>query len=83
MWMQAMPGTAPEDTYDLYSTAAQARHKAVLWPIIMDGEPYSWVERPGTAMLFRILDPMYELHSATFYRDLLDDKVSCPSSNTF
>ncbi len=76
MCLQAMPGTAPASTYDMYSAAALACHKSVLWPILMDDQPYSWVEQPGTVMQYRILSPMYELHSATFYRDMIGKVTS-------
>ena len=55
----------------MYSSKAMAKHKAVLWPIIMDGQPYSWIDSPGTNLMFRILDPQYTLHTASFYRDLI------------
>ena len=45
-----MPGTAPGQTYDINSAAAKEKHKSVLWPIIMDGQPYAWVDRPGTTV---------------------------------
>lgn len=76
-----MPGSEPANYYNMYSSKAMAKHKAVLWPIIMDGQPYSWIDAPGTNLMFRILDPQYTLHSATFYRDLigkvgLEDKLN-------
>ena len=37
----------------------------------MDGQPYSWIDSPGTNLMFRILDPQYTLHTASFYRDLI------------
>ena len=71
-----MPGTESSKPYSTYSSTNLAKHKAVLWPIVMDGQPYSWVDAPGTNMMFRIMDPDYTLHSSTFYRDLLDQVSS-------
>ena len=70
-----MPGSEPTNYYDMYSSKAMAKHKAVLWPIIMDGQPYSWIDSPGTNLMFRILDPQYTLHTASFYRDLIGKVV--------
>jgi hypothetical protein len=67
MFVQAMPGTAPTNFYDINS-AVRVRDLAHHH----DGMPHAWVDRPGTAMHYRILDPMYELHSSKFYRDLID-----------
>ena len=66
-----MPNTEAPQSYPTYSHAAMAKHMAVLWPIIMDGQPFSWIDSPGTTMMFRILDPQYTLHTRNFYRDLI------------
>jgi hypothetical protein len=49
-----MPDTESPQSYYTYSQTAMAKHKAVLWPIIMDGQPFSWIDSPGTNMKFRI-----------------------------
>ena len=77
-----MPGSEPANYYDMYSSKAMAKHKAVLWPIIMDGQPYSWIDSPGTNLMFRILDPQYTLHTANFYRDLIG-KVGLVEKNNW
>ena len=59
-----MPGTNPDSTFDAYSATEVAKHKSVLWPILMDRQPFSWVDCPGTNMCFRILDPKYVLRSS-------------------
>jgi hypothetical protein len=52
-----MPGTNPVTTYNAYGKEDVAKHKSVLWPIIMGTQPFSWVDCPGTNMSFRILLP--------------------------
>jgi len=50
----------------------KTKHKAVLWPIVMDLRPFSYVNDPGSQMQFRLLDPSYEVRSSRFYRNLVD-----------
>jgi hypothetical protein len=50
----------------------KTKHKAVLWPVVMDLKPISYVNNPGTQMQFRLLDPSYVVLSSLFYRNLLD-----------
>ena len=61
-----MPGNVSDTILDIYSDEALRRHKAVVWPIILDGQPFSWVDDPGTNILFRTLSPDYKLCSAAF-----------------
>ena len=52
-----MPGSEPAKYFDMYSSKAMAKQ--------------SWIDSPGTNLMFRILDPQYTLHTASFYRDLI------------
>ena len=69
---QALPGSDARTHYEEGSSLNKTKHKAVLWPIVMDLRPFSYVNDPGSQMQFRLLDPCYEVRSGLFYRNVLD-----------
>ena len=65
-------GQGKGTTYDIHDIRAKDRHRGVLMMVIMDLQPWSFVNDPGFLYFSRQMDPHYRVASTTFYRDLLD-----------
>ena len=65
-------GQAAGSTYDIHDQRAKERHKGILMMVIMDLQPWSFVNDPGFVYCAYQLDPHYKVASSTFYRGLLD-----------
>ena len=65
-------GQAAGSTYDIHDQRAKERHKGILMMVIMDLQPWSFVNDPGFVYCAYQLDPHYKVASSTFYRGLFD-----------
>lgn len=65
-------GQAGGSTYDIHDQRAKEKHKGILMMVVMDLQPWSFVNDPGFVYCAYQLDPHYKVASTTFYRGLLD-----------
>ena len=59
-------------TYDIHDVRAKDRHRGILTMVIMDLQPWSFVNDPGFPYYSSVMDPHYRVASRKFYRELLD-----------
>jgi hypothetical protein len=64
-------GQSSSTTYDIHDQRAKERHKGILMMVIMDLQPWSFVNDPGFVYCAYQLDPHYKIASSSFYRSLL------------
>ena len=65
-------GQTGGSTYDIHDQRAKEKHKGILMMVVMDLQPWSFVNDPGFVYCAYQLDPHYKIASTTFYRGLLD-----------
>jgi hypothetical protein len=65
-------GQSGSTTYDIHDQRAREKHKGILMMVIVDLQPWSFVNDPGFVYCAYQLDPHYKIASCSFYRGLLD-----------
>ena len=73
MLCHTIPGwVASTNKYDFHSEKAQSLHKSAFEMIVLDGQPFTFVNDPGFIRLCYQMDPRFELASDKYYRDKLE-----------